>query len=191
MANLAPMEFDDLIEKARSGEPEAVEELFRRFSPAVLGRLRGQLGPALRRRYDTDDLGQSVLVEAIRDLPNFKSDHEGAFRKWLWLKARSNLWMKLRRQLDKNGQRRERTWDGEKTDYSNPADHVAAAEEHARLDAALDELDPIDKQIVLLRDRDDLTYGDIAVRVLLPSADAVRMRYARAVLKLRQQWKTP
>jgi len=185
------MEFEELIERARQGDPQAVDELFRRFSPAVLHHLRGQLGPALRRRYDTDDLGQSVLAEAIRDLPNFRAEHEGAFRKWLWLKARSNLWMKLRRELDREGRRREQTWNGrERTDYADPADGAAAAEDRALLDAALEELDPVDREIVLLRDRDDLPYKDIAVRTRLPSADAARMRYARAVLRLREQWRT-
>ncbi len=185
------MEFEDLIQRAKAGESAAVEELFRRFSPAVLARLRGQLRPGLRKRYDTEDLGQSVFAEVLRDLPGLKSDHEGSFRKWLWLKTQSKLWGKLRRHLDGEGQRRELTWDGREPEIdSDPSDHAEAREDRVRLDAALQELDEIDRQILDLRDRGEFAYSDIAEQLGLASGDAARMRYARAVLKLRERWKT-
>ena len=184
------MEFTRLINRARQGDAAALDDLYRRYSPGVLARLRGQLGPALRRVYDTEDLGQSVFAEVLRDLPRFGSDKEGAFRKWLTLKTRSKLWMKLRRQLDGDGRRRERTWDGELRDVTkaDPALGAAAADDEAKLERALDRLPEEDREILALRGRDGFGYAAIAEALGLASADAARMRYARAVLRLREQW---
>lgn len=185
------MDFSELIDRARRRDAAALDELFRRFSPAVLSRLRGQLGPALRRRYDTEDLGQSVFAEVLRDLPRFESDREGAFRKWLTLKARSKLWMKLRRHLDADGHRRERTWDGELRDVTraDPAVGAAAADDEAKLGRAIDGLAEDDREVLALRG-DGLAWAAIAERLGLAGADAARMRYARAVLRLRERWPT-
>src|SRR5262249_36279292 len=54
--------FRDLIRRVRAGEPQATEELFRRYEPAIRRTVRLRLHHArLRRLLDSTDLCQSVL----------------------------------------------------------------------------------------------------------------------------------
>ena len=57
-----------LIDRARKGEKEAIEELFARIYPDLLQAVRFRLGPTLRDRLDSLDIAQSVYLEAYRDL---------------------------------------------------------------------------------------------------------------------------
>ena len=61
----------NLIDRARKGEREAIEELFARIYPDLLQAVRFRLGPTLRERLDSLDIAQSVYLEAYRDLGDF------------------------------------------------------------------------------------------------------------------------
>lgn len=60
----------DLLERARRGDPAALDELARRELPRVEGLLGKMLGP----RRDLEDLVQIVFVELMRALPRFRGD---------------------------------------------------------------------------------------------------------------------
>ncbi len=179
------VDFESMIGRAKAGDPAALDQLYRRFSPAVISKLRGQLRPALRRRYDTEDLGQSVFAEVLRDLPGFTSLTEGAFRKWLALKTQSKLFGKLRQHHT------ELTWDGE---IAVPAEGALGgksaedAEERGKLARAMETMDAEEQAILRLRG-DGVPYAEVAERLGLASADAARMRYTRALLRLKERWK--
>ena len=68
--------FETILQGARDGDAAAVEALHRRFAPAVLARIRSRLTPALRRWYDTADIGQSVFLEVLRDRIDNPTDEE-------------------------------------------------------------------------------------------------------------------
>jgi DNA-directed RNA polymerase specialized sigma24 family protein len=53
---------DDLLERVRRGEPDAADELVRRYESAIRVAVRTRLSdPALRRQFDSMDICQSVL----------------------------------------------------------------------------------------------------------------------------------
>ena len=106
------MDFSELLEEAKRGRQHAFSELHRRYQFKVLARVRDRLTPSLRRRYDTLDLSQSVFLEVLRDLPDFENRGERAFRNWLYIKAENKVRTKLRRQLGREGARRETTLEG-------------------------------------------------------------------------------
>jgi RNA polymerase sigma factor (sigma-70 family) len=56
----AASDFESLLERARAGSPEAVQELYDRYSDPVLRVVRRRLHRSLRRQYDSTDFLQSV-----------------------------------------------------------------------------------------------------------------------------------
>jgi RNA polymerase sigma factor (sigma-70 family) len=53
-------EFADLMEQVKAGRPEAAEQLFERYGPAVRRVVRRWLQQPLRRHFDSTDFEQSV-----------------------------------------------------------------------------------------------------------------------------------
>jgi RNA polymerase sigma factor (sigma-70 family) len=68
--------FAAMLIAARAGADEAWAEIYRGFSPAVLGYLRG-LGAA-----EAEDLTGEVFLQVVRDLHRFEGDR-GAFKAWI------------------------------------------------------------------------------------------------------------
>jgi RNA polymerase sigma factor (sigma-70 family) len=68
--------FDSLLTAARSGAERAWTELYRAFSPTVLGYLRGQGAP------EAEDLTGEVFLQVLRDLHRFEGDR-AAFKAWV------------------------------------------------------------------------------------------------------------
>lgn len=187
------MQFDVILEGARAGDAASIDELHRRFAPAVLARIRKRLSPRLRRWYDTADIGQSVFLEVLRDLPRFENRGERAFHHWLYLKAENKLRMKLRKEVGRGRRGVRVALDGvpvPPVPDDGPVTAASNKEERARLQRALHALAPGQRKLLQLRARDGLSYADMARRLALPSTDAARVRYARALLALRKRWQT-
>lgn len=185
--------FSELLHAAQRGDRAAMAELHSRHMAAVLARARDRLRPGLRRQFDTADIGQSVFAEVIRELPRFEDRGEKAFRNWLYIRTERKIIDKLRKMFGVNGRAREVN---EPTaarqvprNGAGPRTAAALRDEFARVESALEELPELDRQVVLLRGRENLSHEEVARRLELPSADAARMRYSRALLALRERWK--
>lgn len=87
-------DFEQLLERAKRGDNEAIEVLLQRHLAGLHGFVRLRLGQALRRRESCSDLVQSVCVQAIQNLDRLRGDNEAAFKQWLYAIA-------LRKILDK------------------------------------------------------------------------------------------
>jgi RNA polymerase sigma factor (sigma-70 family) len=73
---IAERPFDELLAGARDGAERAWTEIYRAFSPPVLGYLRG-LGAA-----EAEDLTGEVFLQVVRDLHRFEGDR-AAFKAWV------------------------------------------------------------------------------------------------------------
>jgi RNA polymerase sigma-70 factor (ECF subfamily) len=188
------MDFSLLLDRAKHGDAGALAELHGRYQPLVLARVRDGLHRGLRRHYDTLDLGQSVVVEVLRDLPDFEDRGEPAFRHWLYIKAENKVRAKLRKHNGRRGTRPPETnltaasGAAALDDSPGPATAVDEADAESRLAAILAQLDDAHREVVLLRAAEGLSFHEVAVRLGLPGADAARKRYARALLALRERW---
>jgi RNA polymerase sigma-70 factor (ECF subfamily) len=185
--------FSGLILRARSGDREAVGELYSAHRRRLLAVVRRRMGPALRRDCDAEDLVHTVFAQVLRDLPRFEDRGEGAFRRWLDLKAENEVRTRFRQRLLADGGRREVTMAESAAERAagtgrGPATSAAERDERRRLADLLDGLRPEQREVLFLRERDGLAFADVAERLGLPNADAARMRYARALLALRDRW---
>lgn len=68
-----------LIRRAKEGDPEARRAIVERYYPRWIERVRGRVGP--RRLYDTVDVVQSAIAQALENLDTLRND--GAFFAWV------------------------------------------------------------------------------------------------------------
>jgi DNA-directed RNA polymerase specialized sigma24 family protein len=78
-----PLSTRALIEQVQQGDDDALQELCRRYQRRVLAAVRLRLGAALRRKLESWDLVQEVLIDALRHVQTFDFKTEGAFLHYL------------------------------------------------------------------------------------------------------------
>jgi len=183
------LEFSTLLDRARRGEAEALDELHRRYADDVLAVARRRLSPELRRHYDTMDLAQSVFADVLGALAGFSDRGEQAFRHWLFIKVQNKIRDKLRKHVGRQRVRREPLLDTSREPASHtpsPSSAVIRSETMRSAQSLLDALEDPERTIVRLRLEEGLSWSEIAARSGVPSADAVRKRYQRCMVEIRR-----
>jgi RNA polymerase sigma-70 factor (ECF subfamily) len=159
-----------LVLRCQAGDEAAFAEL--------VGRYAGRLRYYLRRLLDAgepDDVLQEVWLDVFRGLPRLAD--AGAFPAWLYRVARDRA-LRSRR-----GRRPPVALpDG---DWPDEPDEGLAAEDAARVHAALAELPPEQREVLVLRFLEEMAYDDIA-RVIDAPLGTVRSRLYYAKLALRR-----
>jgi RNA polymerase sigma-70 factor (ECF subfamily) len=155
--------------RAQSGDEAAFAQLFHAFAPKTLGYLRGLVGD------EADDVQQEVWLTVYRQLAGLSDAR--VFRTWLYRLTRHKAIDHLRRL------RRERNLFADEEELATVVDPAARAEEEVEAlvpDALLEQLPPLQREAVLLRFRDQLSYAEIA-SIAGCSVGTVRSRlfYAR------------
>jgi RNA polymerase sigma factor (sigma-70 family) len=90
-----------LIGKAKRGDREAWTEVLQRYYDRWLRKYHGDLGSTVRRLYDTQDIVQSAVGDALRDIPRLES--EAAFFSWVTSIIRHKV-AQRRRELKREAQ---------------------------------------------------------------------------------------
>ena len=68
----------ELLSKARAGESDALGELCALYRNYLRMVVRTGMGPRLRERVEMSDVVQEVLVEVVRQFPQFTGQNEAA-----------------------------------------------------------------------------------------------------------------
>jgi RNA polymerase sigma-70 factor (ECF subfamily) len=161
-----------LVLRCQTGDEDAYRELVSRFGPRLLYFFRKLVARVDR----ADDLAQEVWLDVLRQLPRLKD--AGAFTTWLYRIAHGKAMLEARR----NGRIPATTPD---------IDQIAAQEEvsflpedAARIHAALDQLEPPLREVLVLRFLEALSYEEIGAIVDCPVGTVrSRIHYAKAALK--------
>ncbi|MGH7192767.1 MAG: RNA polymerase sigma factor [Candidatus Saccharimonadales bacterium] len=72
-----------LVGQIQQGDRAALEEFCRRYQQRVLAAVRARLGAELRRKIESWDLVQEVMIEAVRRLDGFDFRSEDKFLNYL------------------------------------------------------------------------------------------------------------
>jgi RNA polymerase sigma-70 factor (ECF subfamily) len=179
------------------------EACWRRLLQEHTGRLRRmvavRLDPRLQGRLDPSDVLQETYLEAARQLDDYLSRPGPPFRLWLRGLAGNRLNKLHRRHLgaSKRAARRDVSLDEAVPEASSvvmaahlvghedrPSEAAHRADLQARLAEALDGLDPLDREALVLRHFEQLSSGE-AGQVLGISEAAAGKRYLRALERLR------
>lgn len=199
-------ETQELLAEARGGDAEAIDRLLQRHRDALRRMVELRMDHAIARRVDASDIVQDVLIDAHRRLQEYLENPVMPFHLWLRHMAHDRLIdahrrhrVAARRSLD----REQPLVVGAAADRSSldliaglvdreltPAAAATWNELQRRFQQALEQLDPQDREIVLLRHFEYLSNGD-AAEVLGLSEPAAGMRYLRAMRRLRAKLQEP
>ncbi len=84
-----------LVRQAREGDRGAWDALLERYYERWVGKYHRDLGSTIRKLYDTQDVVQSAVGDALRDLPQL--ENEAAFFTWVTSIIRHKIATRRRR----------------------------------------------------------------------------------------------
>jgi len=188
--NVAGGETGDLLRRAREGSREALGLLLGGCGARLLALIRLRLGPALRQRVDSRDVLQATLLKALLHLDGFRGEHRESLMAWLSRIAENEI----RDAADfHHRQRRDAAQtvalggaaelDRLAAGVRSQTSRIALDERRTRLLAAVEELSPEHREVIVLRELEELPFAEVGAR-MGRSADACRMLLARALARL-------
>jgi RNA polymerase sigma-70 factor (ECF subfamily) len=194
-------ETEELLQEVRRGDAAAAGRLLDRHREALRRMIELRLDRKILRRVDASDIVQDVMVDANRRLQVYLDNPIMPFHLWLRQMARDRL-IDAHRRHRGSGKRsvdRERTMVATALgDHSTmellsqlsdqeltPAAAATMHELRRRFEAALENLDETDREVVFMRHVEQLTNQEVAQSLEL-SEPAASMRYLRAMRRLRK-----
>jgi RNA polymerase sigma-70 factor (ECF subfamily) len=181
-----PAGLDRLLRRARKRDPEALHELVDTYS----GRLFGLLYRLTGQRETAEDLLQETFLRVVRTIPEY--EHGGRFEAWLFRIA-ANLARDHSRRVRRRGRPLTLDGFGEGGDHGaseladatqpDPSGELLKREAGERLNACLQELTEMDREIILLRHFAELSFREIADMLQIPLGTALA-RAHRALKRL-------
>ncbi len=198
MPHLQPdsAETSRLLDKIRQGDRHGLELLLARYRPDLRAFIEVRLDRGLRARVDPSDIVQETQLELVRRLPEFLEARPMPFHVWVRKKAYERL-VNVRRdhiQAARRSVKREVAWPDRSSlllarpllaHTSSPSAQLQAREFADRVAQAVAELPEPDREILLMRHGEELSYEEIGCLLDLQPA-AARKRFGRALLRLRK-----
>jgi RNA polymerase sigma-70 factor (ECF subfamily) len=175
----------ELVEAAKGGDRRALEQLLGNHQARVFRFGKKMCGDD----DDAQDILQETLLAAARALPDFRG--ASSVSTWLYTIARSFCIKKRRTskfaplQLDSLEQNAERAVQVADPARS-PEEDAAGRQLRATLDAAIGELEPMYREVLVLRDVEGLPASEVAEALGL-TVEAVKSRLHRARVAVRER----
>jgi RNA polymerase sigma-70 factor (ECF subfamily) len=172
----------ELITRARSGDAVATDALLRRCLPPLKRWAHGRLPSAARGSLDTDDIVQSAALHLLKRLDRFEPQHVGAMQAYL----RQSVINRIRDEIRRIGRQPAPLELPEDlpSDRSDPLEMAIQAEAYERYLAALAELRPRDRALVVGRIEMQWSFPEIQHRFEFSTVDAARVAVGRAIRRL-------
>ena len=189
-----------LIRDGKGGDAKALNALFARYQERLLRIVRLRLNHELRERLrlQSMDILQDVFMHAFKKLPDFEPTSEGSFLHWLSRIAENAI----RDHLDYAAASKRDTLAERSLDQSllvsqehlhlrdiipdggiSPTQHMLKGSIKATVEDLLLELDEAERELIIQRKIEGLTFGEMAVLVG-KTEDAVRKHFNRSFQKL-------
>jgi len=182
---------NELVQRAREGDRDAFRELVERYQRKIAALAIGML----RNREDALDVVQETFTKAFQSLDRFKGD--SSFYTWVYRIA-VNLSIDHQRRDAKMPQvplePADRSVDSEdmpafmpeSDERDDPFRRTQDTEIREQLSAAIAELTPEHRAVILLREVDGLSYEEISRVMDCPKGTVMsRLHYARRQLQVR------
>jgi RNA polymerase sigma-70 factor (ECF subfamily) len=180
----------ELLDRAKSGSADALNQLYERCSGRLLAFIRLRLGRDLRSRLESRDILQATLLKSLEHMGDLKADETRSVMAWLARIAEHEI----RDCADFHHRQRRDAAQETALDDDAPLpaltrsalSRVILGQQAERLEEALESLSPAHREIILLRKFEELSFAEIGQR-LGKSEDACRMLLARAMTALTMQ----
>lgn len=159
---------EQLMLEFQGGSREAFEELFSRYRNPIYGFFRRRLNHAAR----AEELAQETFVVIIRGAERYEP--KATFRTYVFAIALKQLWSERRKEMREARTAAEPFEEGRNADPANGL----------WIRSALSRMDPDQREVLMLREYEQLSYEEIA-EVLGVPLNTVRSRLFRARAELR------
>jgi RNA polymerase sigma-70 factor, ECF subfamily len=188
---------ESLIERARSGDEDARNDLFHKVRAYIGFIARSHVESWIQAKVDSSDLVQQTLMEAHQGFSKFDGSSEGELLAWLKRILRNNATDFVRRfGAQKRKANREVAIDAMTSspsqhgrelsgDIETPSVIMSKREEEIEVANALATLSEDYQDVVVLRNLQRLPFAEIAERMDRTPA-AVQMLWGRAIKKLQE-----
>jgi len=187
-----------LIVTAKLGNEEAVNKLFARYQSRILRIVRLRLSSNLRPKLKLQsmDIVQDVFTYAFQHLKDFEPKSQGHFLNWLSKKVehcicdRLDYISRFKREAPAGEVSidQEASTTGEKIEIEDkkgptPSQFAVKHEREDLIDSMLALLEPEEREIIIHRDLEEMTFPEIG-ELLGKNEEAARKQYCRAFKKL-------
>ena len=176
-----------LLERAKSGDRQALDVLFTRHLPTLRRWASGRLPRWARDIAETQDLVQETVLQVFKRVETFEPRGDGALQAYL----RQALMNRIRNELRHKGRRPsfEDLDEQAPGDHTSPLEAAIRQEQRDRYETALLRLSEHERDLIVARVDIGLTYEEMAGALGKPSWNAARMATARALLRLAEELK--
>ena len=186
-----------LVSRLRTGDSSALAELFDKHREKLRKMVQLRLDHRLAGRVSESDVLQEAYIDALKRVDHYFDKPDQPFFGWLRLVVGQRLADIHREHLaQKRNALRDVSIQGGGTDsaclaacllgnLSSPSNAANRNEIYARLEQALDQMDPIDREVLALRHFEELSNAETASLLGIQTAAASK-RYVRALARLKQ-----
>jgi RNA polymerase sigma-70 factor (ECF subfamily) len=189
------MDTDQLLDQVAHGDSSAAATLLTRHRDRLRRMVYLRIDPRLAARLDPSDIVQDALAEAHRRLPAYAAERPIPFYPWLRRIAWERLLRMHRRHIDAKRRtvlREDAPPLSESSEMllaerlagaSTPSEQLLRREIRERLHEALANLPVGDREVIVLKHLEELSFQEAAA-VLEISTAAIYSRYYRAIQRL-------
>lgn len=181
----------ELVNQVKSGDVRAWLAVDSRYRRRLALLIRGRIPKGLRSRFDTDDVVQSTIIQAYRELDSFEDDGTGSFHKWIGRILENRFYSRVRFHRSRLRDTRAEASDVDLQGLQDAGTSMwvkpTDAETAEAVASVIDQLsEQPEEENFLIRRRffDGLTFRELAAEVGTSEATA-RRRVAAALLRLR------
>ena len=192
--------FEQLIEEARQGNPEAIGRLIEDAQGFLLAIANRELESDFSPKVGASDLVQNTMISAHRCIGDFEGQNRDELLAWLRGILVNDIKVARRRFLTaQRDVRRENPMAAQ--DSQHPVRDVAAGEvtpgtgaiareEAERLAEGMERLAPQDREVIELRNWQRLSFAEIGAQTGR-TAEAARKLWSRAIVRLQSEMDAP
>jgi RNA polymerase sigma-70 factor (ECF subfamily) len=194
-------DLEALTQRLRSGDPDAVGDLFTACRERLKRMIRLRLDRRLWGRLDASDVLQEAFLDVQKKAPDFAAKPEMPAYLWLRLVTAERLLILHRQHLGTKmrdaGQEVSLHRGGPPAAsthslanlllgrLTSPSQAAIRSERQMRLQEALNGMDPLDREVLALRHFEEMSNSEVAA-VLGLSKTAASNRYIRALKRLKE-----
>jgi RNA polymerase sigma-70 factor, ECF subfamily len=192
-------EIAELLSKVRAGDQKALAELYDRHRDKLRRMVQLRLDHRLAGRVSASDVLQEAYIDAVKRIDHYFAKPDQSFFGWLRLVVGQRLADVHREHL---AQKRDagqevpinRGAPGADSaclaacllgDGTSPSHAAARTESFGRLEEALNQMDPLDREVLALRHFEEMSNAETA-EILGIQPAAASKRYVRALARLKQ-----
>jgi len=194
-------ELQQMVNRLRQGEQQALAELFTLYGEQLRRMIHLRLDHRLNARVSPSDVLQEAYLDALQRVPHYFAKPDLPFLGWLRLIVGQRLIEVHRQHL--GAQQRDAgreisltrgSWPSASSvclaarlvaHLASPSQVAVRNEAVALLEGALDQMDPIDREVLVLRHFEELSNNEVAELLGLERAAASK-RYVRALGRLKE-----